>query len=359
VYFAAWYNNGLRRQRIDDMLSNRANLRPPGAKITMADMSAYQYDTASLDALRMLPFLFAAAEARPELVTEQMSDAIDRLRAWTEEKPGSPACNVVSGIDAHELRADVPPRAQPVTDEERADAVGSSIYHAWVKQIWEALRPLPPSGGTWQNWGLPWRWVPHLLEDIDKTDPVFRVYTKDPNGDSTMWDDPATQEVETRTEVLLGALSRSLDLLEQKFRSPDMSTWLWGKLHQVDFYHFFGQIGWSGAYDIGPIPAPGGFWTVNPAYPWGDADNFVFYGGPSQRLVVLLDPAGIKSVNILPGGQNGNPGDWRKYNQINPAIHYGDLIPGWINGETFESRISRQDVAADNQRHVRYVPAGE
>ena len=79
VYFAGWYANGLREQRVQDMLSNRARLRPPGAKITMADMSAYQYDTASLDALRFLPFLFTAAETRPELVTGNMPDAIARL----------------------------------------------------------------------------------------------------------------------------------------------------------------------------------------------------------------------------------------------------------------------------------------
>jgi hypothetical protein len=45
--------------------------------------------------------------------------------------------------------------------------------------------------------------------------------------------------------------------------------------------------------------------------------------------------------------------------EISPAIHYGDLIPKWINGETVEMRITRQAVAADNQRHVKYVPAGE
>ena len=361
VYFAAWYQNGLREQRIQDLLSNRANLRPPGAKVTMADMSAYQYDNASLDARRFLPFLFTAAEAKPELVTPAMAQAIDYLRAWMGEKSGSPACNVVSGIDAHELRADVPPRAQPVTDEERADAVSSSIYHAWVKQIWEALPPPPPtdfSGTSWQNWEIPWRLVLHLLEDIDRTDPAFKVWTKGSNGDSTMWDDPATTQVETRTEVLLGALSRSLDLLEQKFGSADMSTWLWGKLHQVRFQHVFGQGGLP-AYDIGPIPAPGGFWTVNAAPPWIAADNFTFYLGPSQRLVVLLDPAGIKAVNVLPGGENGNPGSAAAYNQINPATHYGDLIPKWINGETVEMRVSRQAVAADNQRHIKYVPAGQ
>ncbi|HSP53956.1 MAG TPA: penicillin acylase family protein [Dehalococcoidia bacterium] len=360
VYFAAWYQNGLREQRIQDMLSNRAHLRPVGAKITMADMSAYQYDTASLDAARLLPFLFAAAEARPELVTAKMSDAIARLRAWTEEKPGSPSCNVVSGIDAHELRADVLPRAQPVSDEERADAVGSSLYNAWVKQIWEVL-----PGPDWTHlWEIPWRLVWHLLVDIDQTDPAFEVYTKGPNGDSTMWDDPATPEVETRTEVLLGALSRALDVLEQKFGSADMNTWLWGRVHQVQFRHFFARL-FNPGYDLGPIPAPGGFWTVNPAAPgWGgDATTFTFSSspGPSQRLVVLLDPAGIKAVNILPGGQNGNPGgmEMENYNTINPATHYGDMIPGWINGEALEMRISRQDVRADDQRDVRYVPAEE
>ena len=40
-------------------------------------------------------------------------------------------------------------------------------------------------------------------------------------------------------------------------------------------------------------------------------------------------------------------------NTINPAIHYGDLIPG----EAVEMRVSRQDVRADAQRQVRYVPA--
>ena len=64
-------------------------------------------------------------------------------------------------------------------------------------------------------------------------------------------------------------------------------------------------------------------------------------------------------MDVLAGGQNGNPGYFTKYNQINPAIHHNDMIPKWIKGETFEMRISRQAVAADNQRHVKYVPAGE
>lgn len=48
-----------------------------------------------------------------------------------------------------------------------------------------------------------------------------------------------------------------------------------------------------------------------------------------------------------------------RLNTINSAIHYGDLIPGWINGQAVEMRVSRQDVRADAQRQVRYVAAEE
>jgi len=241
-----------------------------------------------------------------------------------------------------------------VTDEEREDAVASSLYHAWVKQIWEVLPP-PEWPQMWPI--LPWRLLLHLLEDIDRTDPAFKVWTKGPNGDSTMWDDPATTEVvETRTEVLLGALGRAIALLEQKVGSADMSTWLWGKLHQVTLKHGLGL-------NLGPFPVPGGFWTVNnaAALPWegGGAGDFTVSLGVIQRFVVLLDPTGIRSANLLLGGQNGDPGSAEAYSTINPVTHYGDMIPQWINGETFEMRISREAVAADNQRYVKYVPAGE
>jgi penicillin amidase len=354
AYFAYWYAYGLREQRIQDLLSNRANVRPPGAKISMADMSAYQYDNASLLACRMLPFLFQAAEARPDLVSAAMAEAIARLRAWTEEKPGSPACDTVTGIDAHDLRADVPPRAQPVSDEEKADAAASSLFHAWGKRLFLGL----PSETAVAGLGVFPRLVLHLLEDIDATDPAFRVYTKGPNGDSILWDDPATPEIETRTEAQLTALSAALELLEQEFGSADMSTWLWGKLHQVRFKHAMSAGGISG-YNLGPFPASGSWDTVNSAGLWNifAPDNFTFSAGPSKRLVVLLDPAGIRAVNVLAGGENGNPGALSTYNRINPATHYGDLIPKWINGQTVEMRITRQSVAADNRRHIKYVPA--
>ena len=91
-------------------------------------------------------------------------------------------------------------------------------------------------------------------------------------------------------------------------------------------------------------------------------DGFTFWHGAVQRFVAVLDPTGVRAIGSLAGGNNGNPGGRaarRYYNTINPAIHYGDLIPGWLNGEPFELRFTRQAVAAGNQRHVRYVAATE
>ena len=91
VYFTFSADLGFRQQRILDLLSNGAGTRPPNGKISAANMSAYQYDTVSLEASRLVPFLFAAADARPDLVSVEMQDALDRLRAWGTAKDGSPA----------------------------------------------------------------------------------------------------------------------------------------------------------------------------------------------------------------------------------------------------------------------------
>jgi acyl-homoserine lactone acylase PvdQ len=135
-------------------------------------------------------------------------------------------------------------------------------------------------------------------------------------------------------------------------------------MHEVNFQHFVGQAG-IGAFDLGPFPAPGGRFTVNPAGYSYNSDNFIFSGGPSKRFVAVLDPAGIRSINILPGGNNGNPGrppqgegnasDY--YDRINPDIHYGDHIGGWINGEVFEYRVTRQAVADNAESKIVYTPA--
>jgi acyl-homoserine lactone acylase PvdQ len=136
----------------------------------------------------------------------------------------------------------------------------------------------------------------------------------------------------------------------------------------VRFQHFIGTAGID-ILDLGNFPAPGGRFTVNPAgysLNANAAGNFVFSGGPSERFVAVLDPDGVRSVNILPGGNNGNPCTGQPpgacganpdgYNRIKPDIHYGDHVAGWLRGQTFEHRVTREEVAADTQRLIRYRP---
>jgi penicillin amidase len=371
VYLTFTADLGFREQRIHDLLSNSAHVRPDGAKITLEDMSAYQYDHVSLEASRLVPFLFAAAEARPDLVTEEMQDALDRLHDWGTEKDDSPAWIASSGVDPHEERADIPARATPVSQEEIDDSIATSIYAAWSTRLSRAVfiddfagTGIGAPGGDDATKGLL-----HILEDIDSGDPNFVVHTKGANGESTLWDDKTTAEVETRDQVIVQALAGALDFLESLRGSRDPAAWRWGEIHQVAFQHFFGQAGIQ-SFNIGNIPAPSARFTVNPgnySLNANSAASFVFSDGPSERFVAVLDPSGVHSVSILPGGNNGNPCfgpapppncklDTPSYNFINPANHYGDHIGGWINGETFEYRVSREAVAADTQELIEYGP---
>lgn len=364
VYLAFSAAVGFRAQRIRELLTNEAGVRPPGAKISFEDMSRYQYDHQSKEAERLVPFLVAAADRRPDLVTPAMSEALSRLEAWGQTKPDSAAYDTVSGVDPHDLREDVPPRSTPVSDEERADAAATSIFVAWSGRTSRAVFR-DDFNGT--GVGAPGgsdaiKALLHILEDLDRTDDAFRVHTKGENGESTLWDDRGTAEVvETSDEIMLAALSAALTFLTDTFDTADQSQWLWGLIHQVNFQHFVGQAGIP-AYDLGPFPAPGARFTVNPASYSLNSDNYVFSGGPSMRFVAVLDPKGIRAVNILPGGNNGNPGRTEEsgssglFNTINPDIHYGDHVPGWINGEVFEYRLTPDDVAAHAETNVIFTP---
>ncbi len=310
----------------------------------------------------MLLFLFRAAQNRPDLVTEPMRQALARLQGWGVAKPESAPFDAAAGVDAGHGRNDVPPAATPVSDEQRADAVATSIFAGFLTRL-SRLTFADDFAGT--GIGVPGgedatKALLHLLEDVERQDEAFRVHTLGPNGESTLWDIRDTPQVETRDEILLRALAQGLEFLEQKFATSQQENWLWGLIHRVRFQHFLGQAGVN-IFDLGPFAAPGFRATVNPASFSLNSDSFDFSSGPSMRFVVELDPRGIRAVNSLPGGNNGDPGgtaDDNLFTRIQPDIHYGDLAPKWIRGETFSFRFTRTEVAAAARRKVRFVSGG-
>ena len=360
IYLSYTNAIGFRQERILDLLSNDAGTRPEGAKMTVADMSAYQYDHVSLEASRLIPFLLAAADNRPDLLNASTTDAINRLREWGSSKDGSPAWDMTSGVDAADFRDDLDARAQPPSAEEVEDSIATSLFVAWSTRLARATfsDDLAGTGVGSPGGSDATKALLHILEDIDRSDPGFVVHTKGDNGESTLWDDKSTTRVETRDEILLAALNDGLAFLNGAFETDDRQQWQWGKLHGMRFQHFFGQSGVPD-FDLGNFPAPGGRFTVNPASFSLNADSFNFTSGPSMRLVVELDPAGVRAFNSLPGGNFGAPGELTQedYNSINPDLHYGDLTARYVNGETFEIPFTRDQVAASAEAKVRYEPA--
>lgn len=358
IYLAAQFANGFRAERATELVAT-ATARPGGAQLTLEDMARFQYDHSSKEASRFVPFLLAAAERRPELVTQPMREALDRLRRWGEAQPDSPPFDTPAGVDAADERSDVPRRTRPMSNEEKEDAVATAIFAGFLTRL-SRLTFADDFAGT--GIGVPGgddatRALLHLLEDENRQDPGFVLHTKDHSGESSLWDDRNTPERETRDEILLRALRDGLAFLQERFATSEQQQWLWGRIHRVRFQHFLGQAGLS-IFDLGPFPAPGFRETVNPAGFSLNSDTFDFSGGASMRFVVELDPRGIRARNVLPGGNNGDPGgtaDDNRFNQIQPAIHFGDWVPSWINGETFAFRFERQDVANAARRKVRFA----
>jgi len=60
--------------------------------------------------------------------------------------------------------------------------------------------------------------------------------------------------------------------------------------------------------------------------------------GPSQRIIVELDPKGVKAWGHYPGGQSGNPG----------SRFYDNMIDAWANGRYYELNLYSSPEIAQN-----------
>jgi penicillin amidase len=92
-------------------------------------------------------------------------------------------------------------------------------------------------------------------------------------------------------------------------------------------------------YALPGFPRPGDAFAVDAA--GGVCRTGCGYGsGPVMRIVMELDPAGMKGVNVLPGGQSADP----------DSEHFADQAALWIANEAFPLRFSVDDVVANAAR---------
>ena len=161
----------------------------------------------------------------------------------------------------------------------------------------------------------PWRFQERLLTLWDEGDPEWFATPERPAGRA--WD-----------EVALEALEKALDGLEERF-GRDPAKWRWGRVHNVEFVHPFGQANRSSsASSIARCEAGGASETVT-QNGYLATDPFKGVWGPVYRMLSDLgEPA--RSRWQLTTGQSGHPG----------SRHYDDLIEGVADRQD-ESRVSR------------------
>ena len=165
------------------------------------------------------------------------------------------------------------------------------------------------------------------------------------NTQSPWWDDRATPEVETRSDILKAAWRNSLERLSSLY-GQDPAQWNWGKAHTLTHEHPLGAqkpLDWL--FNVGPFAAPGSHEVPNNLSaqfrraPWP-----VTYGPSTRRLIDFADPA--HSLGINPVGQSGVPFD----------KHYADQAEAFIKGEYVPQRFSEKDVAEHTKGVLRLVP---
>lgn len=232
------------------------------SSVTVDDMRRFQTSTLSVRAQLFVPyFLKAARGAVPDTAVERAAAILTR---W----------------DGRYTR----------------DNVGAVLFEAAMRRLrdntWDELE-----NGSGQRVATP-------------SDDIMYDLLQQPY--SVWWDTKTTPSVEdTRDMILVRSLAQAYDSLVLRLGPPTGGRWAWDSTAKVNIRSLLGIKAFSA---LGLV-TDGGEGTLNPA------PGHAF--GPSWRLVVDLDPAGVKAWDTYPGGQSGNPASPR----------YADRIPQWLAGE--------------------------
>ncbi|MEM1207230.1 MAG: penicillin acylase family protein, partial [Acidobacteriota bacterium] len=95
----------------------------------------------------------------------------------------------------------------------------------------------------------------------------------------------------------------------------------------------------SGGYEV--VDASGHFVLAR------GSNDFLFNGGAARRFVGVLDPAGIRAEQILPGGQSGQLGH----------PHYASQLGRWLTVDYHPLLLDPAAIAADTASELRFEPS--
>lgn len=227
--------------------------------ITPKDLMDLQFDTYNLKAAESLPMFLDALDIAKLSSSEK--EAYDILKSWDYN-------NTI-------------------------DSKGASYYEAW----WDSLFPMI------------WDEMRESKADMRFPTTYNTIKLMKEKPDLSFYDIQSTADIETLQDLLQLSFSKAVVSIEEwKTKSGKDPRW-------ADFKDtFIGHL-------LQGLPA------FSQRVQHGGNHDIVNAStrthGPSWRMIVSLEPAGVKAWGVYPGGQSGNPG----------SPFYNNMIGTWAKGE--------------------------
>ena len=350
MYMSCWHDPGFRLGRITQRIES------VGRPMTLDDMASIQGDARSAAGAQLAPHILTAiqradAEAKtpgthPNLAAfvasagwkgAPIAEMKDLLQRWGAEADFDAA----SGL-SHDDNT-------PVADPKEAMASrATALFNSWLVAMFHATfddeiaaidAPLAFDSR---------RMLFNLMTADRKTLKTYALA----NDDSVIFDDLRTTETESRDEIVLRSLVAAVDFLRVRL-GADTQQWRWGRLHAIRFRSLV-SIWRSLSIPADPdetfplgFPRHGDGYNVDVAgYPLPaklDATAaFTYSHGPTQRLVIEMDPKGPIARNALPGGNVWDSQD----------PHFRDEAERWRRNQNRPVPFAAADVIADAETRI-------
>jgi penicillin amidase len=333
-------------KRIQEALGN-------DGKVSFFEMTSIQSDEKLNDAEVLTPFITAGLQAAqtpgapPALAAfgadPKVQEAVARLAAWKFSTP----TGIPEGYDASDFYG----IRYPPTQAEIDASVATTIYSLWRGRALAAIVDGP----------LIARGLGSFLPEPDQAMTALRrLLASNGTGASGLvfFNGPVARDT-----AVLGAVKAALDLAASPGfaaafgGSTNLADYRWGKLHRIVFRHTLGGPfsipPGAGFTDLAPglpgIATDGGFDAVdasshNPRA--STLNGFMFGSGPARRFVAEARKSSPHAVQVIPGGESGNPsGHW-----------FGNQLGLWLTDEYHSATVDEKEVRKDAATRVTLVP---
>jgi len=177
-----------------------------------------------------------------------------------------------------------------------ADQIAPSVFYYWWRELYSEI---------WDN-----KYNTDYPMRRPARDNTLDLILNEP--DSGLFNNIETETTETLTDLINISFKTALSKLNGRYGETN-DNWKWGYINRTDLNH------------TAQIPGLGepGLFTGGAA----ETINAIRGShGPSWRMIVELDPDGVRGYGVYPGGQTGNPGSDR----------YNEFVETWRTGELFE-----------------------